>query len=248
MRGRIYLLLLFVFLFSLTGCDSKKTDNKKGSEESVMNDNIIEDKSNKSLTMEYVCEEFNINEAEFEGVDFDAFVSYYGLTYDNIKEGNPRFLLNDYKSLNDNTKIPEYGSLKATTNKFLPEYMEQLEAVIIQDIKGEICIITIIDYKLGKVISASGNIDNITAGNIVKDADDSIMRAVRDSMDKYDICSWEAGGTDSDGDIVGTEAGYIIFVKMKDNSVYGISCKTGKGNDLENIDGFVADMEKIAAE
>lgn len=70
------------------------------------------------LTLEYVCGEFNMDESEFDGVDFDAFVSYYGLTYDNIKEGDPRFLLNDYKSLEDKMIIPDYSSIKATTDIF----------------------------------------------------------------------------------------------------------------------------------
>lgn len=245
MNKKAYIVLLFVFMFSLAGCGVKNADNKKGSEDITMGDSITESNDN-SLTMEYVCEEFNIDESEFEGVDFDAFVSYYGLTYDNIKEGNPRFLLNNYKSKADKTKVPDYKSIKVTTSGFLPEYKDKVEIVIIENVQGEACFTTIIDFSIGKVFSATGSVGNISAKNIVKDVDDTVKKAVADAIDKYDICSWKADNKSNDSDLVGTSSGCTIIIKMTDDNVYGISCKMGQGDNTKNIDEFVSDIEKLS--
>lgn len=245
MNKKAYIVLLFVFMISLAGCGVKNADNMKGSEDITMGDSITESNDN-ILTMEYVCEEFNIDESEFEGVDFDAFVSYYGLTYDNIKEGNPRFLLNNYKSKADKTKVPDYKSIKVTTSEFLPEYKDKVEIVIIENVQGEACFTTIIDCKVGKIFSASGSIGNVSAKDIVKDVDDTVKKAVSDSIDKYDICSWNVENTNVDGDIIGTSSGCTIIIKMTDETVYGISYKMGQGDNTKNIDEFVSDIEKLS--
>ena len=167
----------------MVSCKNSNADNKKESEDIIMGENNIN--NDNRLTLEYVCGEFNMDESEFDGVDFDAFVSYYGLTYDNIKEGDPRFLLNDYKSLEDKMIIPDYSSIKATTDIFLPEYIDKVELVIIEDIKGETCQTIIIDFRLGKVFSIFDSIDNITSNDIVKDTDDTVRKVVIESCLLY---------------------------------------------------------------
>ena len=255
-----YLILLVLCVSLLAGCG---TDKGKAAPEdsSVVTENngkaapesssaVTEDKGTADndgvLTPEYVCEEFDMDESEFEGVDFDAFVSYYGLTYDNIGEGDPQFLLNDYKAMEDKTEIPDYTSMKITTDKFLPEYQDKAEVVVIENVKGETCQITILDFELGKVFSASGSLDNITAADIVRDADDTVKKAVMDSMDRNDIGNWAVPDESADEDITGTEAECTIIIKMSDETCYGISYKPGDATD--DMDKFVSDMEAIAAD
>lgn len=255
-----YLVLLVLCVSLLAGCG---TDKGKAAPEdsSVVTENngkaapesssaVTEDKGTADndgvLTPEYVCEEFDMDESEFEGVDFDAFVSYYGLTYDNIGEGDPQFLLNDYKAMEDKTEIPDYTSMKITTDKFLPEYQDKAEVVVIENVKGETCQITILDFELGKVFSASGSLDNITAADIVRDADDTVKKAVMDSMDRNDIGNWAVPDESADEDITGTEAECTIIIKMSDETCYGISYKPGDATD--DMDKFVSDMEAIAAD
>ncbi len=239
-----YLVLLVLCVSLLAGCG---TDKGKATPEdsSVVTENKGTADNDGVLTPEYVCEELGIDESEFEGVDFDAFVSYYGLTYDNIGEGDPQFLLNDYKAMEDNTEIPDYTSMKVTTDKFLPEYQDKAEVVVIEDVKGETCQITVLDFELGKVFSASGSLDNITAADIVRDTDDTVKKAVMDSMDKNNICNWTASNENADEDITGTEAGCTIIIKMSDETCYGISYKPGDATD--NMDKFVSDIEAIAS-
>lgn len=184
-----------------------------------------------------------MDESEFDGVDFNAFVSYYGLTYENIGGGDPRFLLNDYKELQDKTEIPDYAALKITTNKFLPEYQDQVEMVIVEHVEGETCQTTVIDLKLGKVFTTNGNIENLSADDIVGDAGDATKNAIVNSMNTRNICSWEAENVDEDSDITGTEAGCTIIIKMSDGTCYGISYKPGDGSG--DMDGFVSDMEVL---
>ncbi len=240
-----YLVLLVLCVSLLTGCG---TDNGKAAPED--SSAVTEDKGTADndgvLTPEYVCEEFGIDESEFEEVDFDAFVSYYGLTYDNIGEGDPMFLLNDYKAMEDKIEIPDYTSMKVTTDKFLPEYQDKAEVVVIEDVKGETCQITILDFELGKVFSASGSLDNITAADFVRDADDTVKKAVMDSMDKNNICNWTAPKESVDEDITGTEVERTIIIKLNDETCYGVSYKPGGATD--DMDQFVSDMEAIAAD
>ena len=184
-----------------------------------------------------------MDESEFDGVDFDAFVSYYGLTYENIGEGDPRFLINDYKELQDKTEIPDYAALKITTNKFLPEYQDQVETVIVEPVEGETCQTTVIDLKLGKVFTTNGNIENLSADDNVGAADDATKDAIVNSMNTRNICSWEAANAEQDSDITGTEAGCTIIVKMSDDTCYGISYRSGNSNG--DMDGFVSDLEAL---
>ena len=177
MRRKYYYVIVAALMLSLAGCVSDKQDNQKeqgnitteGSQkdqDNVTTEHGQAQAKDEKLTLEYVCEEFNIDESEFDGVDFDAFVSYYGLTYENIGEGDPRFLLNDYKELQDRTEIPDYAALKITTNKFLPEYQDQVETVIVEHVEGETCQTTVIDLKLGKVFTTNGNIENLSADRV----------------------------------------------------------------------------------
>lgn len=137
------------------------------------------------------------------------------MTYENIGEGDPRFLLNDYKELQDRTEIPDYAALKITTNKFLPEYQDQVETVIVEHVEGETCQTTVIDLKLGKVFTTNGNIENLSADDIVGAADDATKDAIINSMNNRNICSWEAENVDEDSDITGIQAGCSIIIKCQ---------------------------------
>lgn len=254
MRRKYYYVIVATLMLSLAGCGSDMRENQKEQENitteanqmdynTVMTGTDDTQAKDEKLTLEYVCEEFNIDESEFDGVDFDAFVSYYGLTYENIGEGDPRFLLNDYKELQDKTEIPDYAALKITTNKFLPEYQDQIETVIVEHVEGEICQTTVIDLRLGKVFTTNGSIENLSADDIVGDADDATKDAIINSMNNRNICSWEAETVDEDSDITGTEAGCMIIIKMSDDTCYGISYRSG--NSTGDMDGFVSDMESL---
>ena len=252
MRRKYYYAILVALMLSLAGCGTDKRDNQKEQgnltteagqkdQDNVTTEHGQAQAKDEKLTLEYVCEEFNIDESEFDGVDFDAFVSYYGLTYENIGEGDPRFLLNDYKELQDKTEIPDYVALKITTNKFLPEYQDQIETVIVEHVEGEACQTTVIDLKLGKVFTTNGSIQNLSTDDIVGDTDEAMKDAIINSVNNRNICSWEAGNVDEDSDITGTEAGCTIIIKMSDDTCYGISYKPGDGSG--DMDGFVSDME-----
>lgn len=156
---------------------------------------------------------------------------------------DPRFLLNDYKELQDRTEIPDYAALKITTNKFLPEYQDQVETVIVEHVEGETCQTTVIDLKLGKVFTTNGNIENLSADDIVGAADDATKDAIINSMNNRNICSWEAENVDEDSDITGIQAGCSIIIKMSDDTCYGISYRSE--NSTGDMDGFVSDMESL---
>ena len=254
MRRKYYYVIVAALMLSLAGCGSDKQDNQKEQgnitteagqkdQDNVTTEHGQAQAKDEKLTLEYVCEEFNIDESEFDDVDFNAFVSYYGLTYENIGEGDPRFLLNDYKELQDKTEIPDYAALKITTNKFLPEYQDQVEAVIVEHVEGEACPTTVIDLKLGKVFTTNGSIENLSADDIVGDTDEAMKDAIINSINTRNICSWKAENVEQDSDITGTEAGCTIIIKMSNDTCYGISYRSG--NSTGDMDGFVSDMESL---
>lgn len=258
MRRKYYYVIVAALMLSLAGCglvdkqDNQKeqgnitTEASQKDQDTVTTEHEQAQAKDEKLTLEYVCEEFNIDESEFDGVDFDAFVSYYGLTYENIGGGDPRFLLNDYKELQDKTEIPDYAALKITTNKFLPEYQDKIETVIVEHVEGETCQTIVIDLKLGKVVTTNGSIENLSADDIVGDADDATRDAIINSMNNRNICNWEAGeaeNVEQDSDITGTEACCTIIIKMSDDICYGISYRSE--NSTGDMDGFVSDMESL---
>ena len=229
MRRKYYYVIVAALMLSLAGCVSDKQDNQKeqgnitteGSQkdqDNVTTEHGQAQAKDEKLTLEYVCEEFNIDESEFD----------------------PRFLLNDYKELQDRTEIPDYAALKITTNKFLPEYQDQVETVIVEHVEGETCQTTVIDLKLGKVFTTNGNIENLSADDIVGAADDATKDAIINSMNNRNICSWEAENVDEDSDITGIQAGCSIIIKMSDDTCYGISYRSE--NSTGDMDWFVSDM------
>ena len=70
MKKKIYLVLMVIFLFFMVSCKNSNADNKKESEDIIMGENNIN--NDNRLTLEYVCGEFNMDESEFDGVDFDG--------------------------------------------------------------------------------------------------------------------------------------------------------------------------------
>ena len=224
MRRKYYFAIMVALMLALAGCGLDKRDNQK-EQENITTEACQKDQDNvttehgqaqakdEKLTLEYVC------------------------------EGDPRFLLNDYKELQDRTEIPDYAALKITTNKFLPEYQDQVETVIVEHVEGETCQTTVIDLKLGKVFTTNGNIENLSADDIVGAADDATKNAIINSMNNRNICSWEAENVDEDSDITGIQAGCSIIIKMSDDTCYGISYRSE--NSTGDMDGFVSDMESL---
>ena len=115
-----------------------------------------------------------------------------------------------------------------------------------EHVEGETCQTIVIDLKLGKVVTTNGSIENLSADDIVGDADDATRDAIINSMNNRNICNWEAGeaeNVEQDSDITGTQAGCSIIIKMSDDTCYGISYRSE--NSTGDMNGFVSDMESL---
>lgn len=88
MRRKYYYVIVAALMLSLAGCglvdkqDNQKeqgnitTEASQKDQDTVTTEHEQAQAKDEKLTLEYVCEEFNIDESEFDGVDFDAFVSF----------------------------------------------------------------------------------------------------------------------------------------------------------------------------
>ena len=70
------------------------------------------------LTLEYVCDEFQIDESEFADVDFERFVNYYNLSYETIHNENVEFLLEKYKENLEKIELPDYSLMYNSLGKY----------------------------------------------------------------------------------------------------------------------------------
>ena len=249
-------ILLLVLLLIFTGCSDDKVNSSDNEVVTEIEDTAQGNNGNDDgLTIEYVCEKYNMDESEFDGVDFDAFVDYYGLTKDNMGAAGPKYLLEKYKELKYKVKIPEYSKLTGNTDTFLDEYKEHIEVVIIEEIEEagseQSCNTLVLDFALGyellshKPLSSSG----FSEEDIVKEIDDDIKNQIVDCINNSDLCNLEKQSVDTASE---QAEGYQpsatkLLIKMNDGTVYGISyIETDNPADEEKqFFDFINDIKKL---
>lgn len=205
------------------------------------------------MTLQYVCEKYDMDESEFEGVDFDAFVEYYGLTVDNMGATGPRFLLSKYKELKYKVKIPEYNNLTGNADVFLDEYTEHVELVIVEDIKEvgseQSCNTIVLDLALGYELLSHKPLSNskFSESDIVKEIDEDLKNKIFDCFKNNNFVSIKKQTVEDDSNKQNGDL-YHVIVKLEDGTVYEI-----RGNEVSQDDkskkalsGFVDDIERLA--
>ncbi len=233
----------------------KKQENVVANEKKAQNENDTVEGNNEEmeLTKEYVCSEFGIDEAEFEGVDFEDFVDYYNLSYDTIHKEAVAYLLKRYKEDYGKVRIPDYRDIfkYVGTATLTKENQNEISIVFFSRIEGEEHFFYIFDFEIGKIIVGSGSEANVCEDDIVGEADGNVKSAIIALFEQYNIYSWRTrkanASTSTNKDIMGTTGSWSLDIKFEDATIYGIH---GKGltdeTTPEDLDLFVEDLKALA--
>ena len=224
-------ILLLVLLFIFTGCSDNKVTSSDDevvteAEDTTQANNRYDGED--GLTIEYLCDNYGMKESDFDDVDFDAFIEYYGLTKETIKNDPPKPLLEEYKQLKYKVKIPNYSDYKATTDVFLSEYNSSIETVIINEYVSSGATgtseITILDFGLGFALYPR-DLRFVSENDIVMEIGDDEKNVVVDYINKSDLYNLEKQSVDvaseqAEDDQTST---VNLMIKMNDGTVYSIS-------------------------
>ena len=248
-------ILLLLLLLIFTGCSDSKVNSDANevvteAEDTTQGNNDHDGEG--ELTIEYLCNNYGMKESDFDDVDFDAFVDYYGLTKENIKNDPPKPLLEEYKQLKYKVKIPNYNDYKTTTDKFLSDYNSNIETVIIDEYVSSgvtgTSEITVLDFGLGFAFSPR-NLRFVSENDIVKEISDEEKNRVVECINKNDLCNLEKQSEDTSSEQVedGQPSTTKLMIKMKDGTVYGVSYfNTSNPTDGEKLFfDFIRDIKMI---
>ena len=228
-------------------------------QEDVVNEKEIENENNiverddeeMELTKEYVCNEFGIDESEFEGVDFEEFVDYYDLSYYTIHKEAVAYLLKRYKEDYGKIKIPDYSYIY-NYDKDIRLTKENQESIAIVFFSNTLELSNdyyIFDFEIEKILVGSGFESHISENDIVGETNNVIKDKIIELFDKYDVYSWKVPKQRND-DIYGTEDGYTSWslgIQFNDGTIWGLTGELINGDDApEDLDLFVEDLKALA--
>lgn len=222
-----------------------KHDNKQDHSSYAEENNAVEENgTNEMLTLEYVCDEFQIDESEFADVDFERFVNYYNLSYETIHNENVEFLLEKYKENLEKIELPDY-SLMYNYDKnmdFSSDMKNHITIVFFSSTEGDENNYIIYDFKINKVISGSGAELNITEKDIIGDADDTVKEKVLALFDQYDVYSWNREQDSSMSEV----SGWYLGIQFEDGTIYGLNGNYEENEYSQCRDLFLEDLKDLA--
>ena len=151
--------------------------------------------SDTELTQEYVCSEFGIPEAEFEGVDFARFVDYYGLSYENIHNESVEYLLREYKKNNGEPAFYDYRYMyDADRDAVLTrEDQNSVSVVFLAQAEDDLNSYWIFDFEKGIKIVGAGAVQVIPGDNVTAALTQEHREQVLGLFEKYDVYAWYEG-------------------------------------------------------
>lgn len=189
------------------------------------------------LTLEYVCEEFDISAEEFTGVDFDAFVAFYGLTYENIQDEAVLFLLDNYKANGGETEYFDFSYLTDYDKEMI--HMQENESEIVtvfsSQTVGDAHDFFVYDFENGKIFACAGAEHTVSGEDMTGTLADADKETITQLLDKYHVAEWtgnEVGEYDSE---------WYVAIEFADGIIYGV-----RGNceyeAVDRVNGLLADL------
>ena len=220
------------------------------------NENQIEncvvegDSEDMELTKEYVCSEFGIDEAEFEGVDFEDFVDYYDLSYDTIHREAVAYLLERYKEDLEKVKIPDYHSIYNYNKDIIltKENQNDISIIFLAINMGEENQYIIFDFDIEKII-ISGSDSAIPEKDVVGIANVEVREQIVGLFEKYSVYSWRM----SDNKKLPNDSGvydienWAFRIKFNNGDVYGVGGRLLDDEYApEDMDLFAEELKTLA--
>ena len=186
--------------------------------------------NSKTLTMEYLLANTDYTEADFAGVDFDAFVAWAELTEESATQFDLLDLLRMYRKELADVYTDYTGLYQGAEGKLREEDLDQLAVVLWELHSGNDNAYMVLDleknavyFSADEIISACRDSDKVAE---LAGREDVLKAALRDN----DIFSWE-------NSYVGTDEGtteswsWSVAVKLADgrNMVYSGRGISGSG-------------------
>lgn len=244
-KGKISLFILLCLMLCITtgivGCskEQKTTNSEETTEEIHTTESDNEGGNEMDLTMEYVCSEFGIPESEFEGVDFDSFVEYYGLTYENIHRESVEYLLNEYKKNNGEIEFYDYKYMNNPTNGMIltSENQDDLSVLYCSKVEGDLRSFWIFDFEKGIIIADTGTDQVIHKDKIIATLSDKDKEDILVLFSKYDVYSWYENKENL------TSGEWYLSVEFKDGTIAGVSGSSIDENT--DFDGLLSELKVL---
>ncbi len=248
-KGKISLCILLCFMLSaiigIVGCSKEqKTTNSEvttqiTTEEIHTTEGDNEGGNEMELTLEYVCEEFGIPESEFEEVDFDSFVEYYGLTYENIHRESVGYLLSEYKRNNGEIEFYDYKYMNNPTKGLILTSANQddLKVLYCSKVEGDLRSFWVFDLERGIMIADTGADQVIHKDKIVASLYERDKEETFTLFSKYDVYSWY----ENKGNL--TSGGWYLAVEFNDGTIAGASGSLADEN--VDLDGLLSELKEL---
>ncbi len=146
-----------------------------------------------ALTKEYVIANSELTEADFEGVDFDAFVAYFELTPERLEEYDPAMLLGLYKQAMAQEPTVDYSALYAEAEGTLSrEELEHVVLLVWELHKGNENRCMVIDRETGAVYYGQGCfLDAVGESMRIADFTEEDAAFLTRALEESGITGWE---------------------------------------------------------
>lgn len=225
-RARILAALCVLLLaVGLAGCGKGDAESGKNGEQ--------------ELTQEYVCSQFGIAESEFEGVDFDDFVDYYGLTYENIQDESVEYLLRQYKENGGEPASYDYGYMYDGTDgaALTAEDEDSVSVVFLAQNEDDLHSFWIFDFDKGIKLAGGGSERVIGRNSVTAALTQEHKEQVLALFEKYDVYAWYENGQRPDA------SDWYLSVQLQDGTVALTSGAAGDpGADFAGLLSEIRDI------
>lgn len=198
-----------------------------------------ESSGDQELTREYVCNQFGISEAEFEGVDFDSFVDYYGLTYENIRDESVEYLLRQYKENDGGPASYDYRYMYAGTEgaALTAEDRDRVSVVFLAQNEDDLHSFWIFDFEKGIKLVGGGSERVIDKDSVTAALDQEHKEQVLALFEKYDVYAWYENGERPDA------SDWYLSVQLQDGTVALTS--GAAGDPAADFAGLLSEIRDI---
>lgn len=201
----------------------------------------ITEEINIPLTLDYVCEEFDISAEEFAEVDFDTFVAFYGLTYENIHNESVLYLLDNYKANGGEAEYFDFSYLAEYDQEMIHMHENESEIVTVfySQTEGDAHCFFVYDFENGKIFACAGAEHTVSKEDMTGTLTDTDKETITQLPDKYHVSDWtgnEVGEYDSK---------WYVAIEFADGTIYGVS-----GNyeyeAIDDVNRFFADLQGLS--
>ncbi len=179
------------------------------------------------ITKEYFFSHFDVKEEDFDGIDFNAFVTYFNLTPESLEKYPPKMLIALYREMINTEPTVDYTDIYSYASGLVDEKdLDFVDCLIWEYHSGNYNDCMVIDcskeavyYGLGYFLNACGESNRIANFN---EEDSAFLGHI---LEENDIVSWK---NEYNGTNIGTTGSFswAIGIRLSDGRCF---CYSGYG-------------------